>query len=288
LSRLIGEQIDVSWRLANSLDRVSADPGQIEQVVLNLALNARDAMPQGGTLSIETSNVDLDAAYTADHPGATIGPHVMLAISDTGVGMDDGVREHLFEPFYTTKELGQGTGLGLATVYGIVKQSGGSIFVYSEPGRGTTFKIFLPRVDRVADVIEAPLQPPVTLDGTETILVVEDQSEVRSVVRETLTRHGYTVVEAANGQEALAATARRSGPIHLLLTDVVMRGMSGPDLAGRFLRDLPEVRVLYMSGYTNDGVEQRGMLEPGAAILQKPFAPDVLLRRVREVLTDRA
>jgi two-component system cell cycle sensor histidine kinase/response regulator CckA len=271
LSRLIGEHIELRWQLATTLDRVYADPGQIEQVVLNLALNARDAMPQGGTLTIETAN------------GALDGAHVMLAISDTGVGMDDGIKEHLFEPFYTTKEVGKGTGLGLATVYGIVKQSGGAIRVYSEAGHGTTFKIFLPRAKRTEEEPSAPEATPVPLDGSETVLVVEDQREVRSVAVETLRRHGYDVIEAGNGAEALeSAGARRQ--IDLLLTDVVMPGISGRALAERFLQDRPTACVLYMSGYTSSGVEQRDLVNPGAAFMQKPFAPNALLRKVREVL----
>jgi PAS domain S-box-containing protein len=292
LGRLIGEHIEVQCRLATPLDRVSADPGQIERVVLNLALNARDAMPLGGTLSIETSNVELDAAYAADHPGTTAGRHVMLAIGDTGAGIAADVREHLFEPFYTTKAAGRGTGLGLATVYGIVKQSGGSISVHSEPGQGATFKVFLPRVDRAGDagdVFEVPPAPSATtLHGKEVVLVVEDQREVRSVARETLTRHGYTVMEAANGKEALSVLAHRSGPIDLLLTDLVMPGMSCPDLVAAVRRACPEVRVLYMSGYTSDDMTQRGVIEPGVAFIEKPFAPVALLRKIRNVLGENA
>ena len=284
LARLIGENINVKWALATPLDRVSADPNQIQQVVLNLALNARDAMPQGGTLSIETHNVELDATYAAEHPGAMIGPHVMLAITDTGVGIEDGVREYLFEPFYTTKGLGQGTGLGLATVYGIVKQSGGSIFVISRTGEGTTFQIFLPRTDRQADAVEAPELLTGPLEGSETVLVVEDQSEVRSVARETLTRYGYTVVEAANSLEALAAVGHRGRRIQLLLLDVVLPGMSGPTLARVIVRHRPEIQVLYMSGYASDSTQQRLVLDSGAAFIRKPFGPDELLRKVRDVL----
>ncbi len=226
LTRLIGEQIRLEWRPARPLNRVRADPGQIEQVILNLALNARDAMPRGGTLSIETANVELDAAYASEHPGAAAGKHVMLAISDTGVGMDRAVQEHLFEPFYTTKELGKGTGLGLATVYGVVKQSGCSIFVYSEPGLGTTFKLFLQCADVAADVAGEQPDTARALDGHETILLVEDQREVRTVARTVLTRHGYTVLEASQGEEALQIERDYHERIHLLLTDVVMHAMS--------------------------------------------------------------
>ena len=285
LRRLIGEHIDLRSRLTEPLDRVSADPGQIEQVMLNLALNARDAMPQGGILSIETSNVELDQAHVADHPGSTIGPHVMLAISDTGVGMDQAVLERLFEPFYTTKELGKGTGLGLATVYGIVKQSGGSIFVYSEPDRGTSFKIFLPRAENALDLSSAPAPIPTGLCGTETILLVEDQPEVRSVVQKLLARHGYAVLSAGNGEEALQAAREHHSRIDLLITDVVMPDMNGRALAKRFLRERPEARELYMSGYTEDAIVQRGIIERSLAFIQKPFTPTGLLQKIREVLT---
>ena len=244
-------------------------------------------MPSGGTLTIETANVELDAAYVAEHPGATAGPCVMLAITDTGVGIDDAARRHLFEPFYTTKEPGTGTGLGLATVYGIVKQSGGSIFVYSEPGHGTTFKIFLPRVDRTTGTPEASPQTPSVLTGTETILLVEDQAEVRLVTRETLRRHGYTVLEAGTGDQALEMARARSEPIDLVVTDVVMPGMSGRELADRFLQQNPAARVLYMSGYTDHAVLQQGILDSGVAFIQKPFTPAALLQKVRAVL-DRA
>jgi PAS domain S-box-containing protein len=271
LSRLIGENIDLQWRLATPLGAVYADPGQIDQVVLNLAINARDAMPGGGTLAIETADIELDR------------PYVMLAISDTGIGMDDAVKEHLFEPFYTTKEMGQGTGLGLATVYGIVKQSAGSIRVCSEAGHGTTIKVFLPRADRTEEVLTAPPAVPLTLLGDETVLVVEDHREVLSVAAETLRRHGYDVIEAASDAEALEAWRSRSR-IHLLLTDAVMPGMSGRALAERFLRERPSARVLHMSGYIGGGAEQRELAAPGAAFIQKPFAPNTLLQKVREVL----
>jgi PAS domain S-box-containing protein len=284
LTRLIGEQIRLEWRPAKPLNRVRADPGQIEQVILNLALNARDAMPRGGTLSIETANVELDAAYASEHPGAAAGKHVMLAISDTGVGMDRAVQEHLFEPFYTTKELGKGTGLGLATVYGIVKQSGGSIFVYSEPGVGTTFKLFLQCADVAADVAGEQPDTARALDGHETILLVEDQLEVRTVARAVLTRHGYTVLEASHGEEALQIEQDYHERIHLLLTDVVMHAMSGRELAHRLLQRRPDVHVLYTSGYTDDAIVHHGVIESGVAFIEKPFTPTSLLRRVREVL----
>jgi PAS domain S-box-containing protein len=284
LRRLIGEHIELRSQLAQPLDRVSADPGQIEQVILNLALNARDAMPRGGTLSIETANVELDQSYAAGHPGSAVGPHIMLVISDTGIGMDRGVQEHLFEPFYTTKELGKGTGLGLATVYGIVKQSGGSIFVYSETDRGTSFKIFLPRVEMPFEVASAPAPTPTRLHGSETILLVEDQSEVSSVVHDILARHGYVVLAATNGAEALQVAESYHQRIDFLFTDVVMPGMSGRDLAEQFLQQYPDARVLYMSGYTDDSVVQQGIIEHTVAFIQKPFTPTGLLQKVREVL----
>jgi PAS domain S-box-containing protein len=287
LRRLIGEHIRFEWRPEKALDRVRADPGQIEQVILNLALNARDAMPRGGTLSIETANVELDAAHASDHPGAAVGHHVMLAISDTGVGMDRAVQERVFEPFYTTKELGKGTGLGLATVYGIIKQSGGSIFVYSEPEHGTTFKILLPRAEQVAEVVSVQPRPSWALGGSETILLVEDQPEARAVARASLARHGYTVLEASQGEEALQIVQDHNQEIHLLLTDVVMPAMSGHELAQRLLQRRPHVRVLYTSGYTDDATVQRDVIESGVAFIQKPFTPADLLRKVREVLDAR-
>jgi PAS domain S-box-containing protein len=284
LRRLIGEHIDLRSRPAETLDRINADPGQIEQVILNLALNARDAMPDGGVLTIETANIELDAAFVADHPGSSAGPHVMLAISDTGTGMERGVQEHLFEPFYTTKEQGRGTGLGLATVYGIVKQSGGSIFVYSEIHRGTAFKIFLPRIEQGVDVAYPPPDLVGDLNGDETILVVEDQPEVRSVVHNALSRHGYRVLTATNGSEAVDIATAHGDRIDLLITDVVMPGLSARELAERFRRHHSGGRVLYMSGYTDDSVVQRGIIEQSVEFIQKPFTPATLLRRVREVL----
>ena len=284
LRRLIGEDVTLRTQLMMPLARVNADPGQIEQVVMNLAVNARDAMPHGGRLTIETANVELDQAYVATHPGATAGPQVMLAVSDTGVGMDEATQRRLFEPFFTTKELGKGTGLGLATVYGIVKQSKGFVWVSSEPGKGSTFKIYLPVVDATgaADLPAAAASE--ILDGTETVLVVEDQPEVRAVIRETLQRHGYTVVEAASGAEALVRSREYSGTIHLLFTDVVMPGLSGRRVAQLLTSDRGRMRVLYTSGYTDDAIVQHGVLEPGLAFLQKPYTSEALLRKIREVL----
>jgi PAS domain S-box-containing protein len=284
LRRLIGEDVELRTRLAEPLDRVCADAGQVEQIVMNLALNARDAMPQGGSLTVETANEELDARWVAQHPGASEGHHVMLAISDTGIGMDQEVQAHLFEPFFTTKEPGKGTGLGLATVYGIVKQSGGSIFVYSEPGHGTTIKIFLPRTQQAADPADGLRAAPPHRGGTETILLVEDQDAVRLVTRKILGHHGYTVLEAAGGAEALSLLEKHDGHVHLLLTDVIMPGLSGRDLAERLAAGRPHLRVLYTSGYTDDTVVLRRMLDAGVAFLQKPYTPDVLLGRVRDLL----
>jgi two-component system cell cycle sensor histidine kinase/response regulator CckA len=286
LRRLIGADIELRAVADGALDPISANPSQIEQVIMNLALNARDAMPHGGVLAIETANVDLDEAFAAAHPGASSGPHVMLAISDTGEGMDRDVQEHLFEPFYTTKAPGRGTGLGLATVYGIVKQSGGSVFVYSEKGLGTTFKIFLPRSPELVESPPDSADSSAALRGDETILIVEDQPEVRSVVCSALARHGYQVLTATDGNAALAVAMAHGAPIDLLITDVVMPGVGARELADRFRRHHPRAAVIYMSGYTNDNVVQRGIVEDSVAFLQKPFSPAALLTKVREVLNE--
>jgi PAS domain S-box-containing protein len=286
LGRLIGENITLLMNRSAS-SRVTADPGQIEQVIINLAVNARDAMPNGGRLLIETMDVDLDATYAAQHRGSSLGKHVLIAVSDTGVGMDETTLAHLFEPFFTTKPAGQGTGLGLATVYGIVKQSGGSIWVYSEPGRGSTFKIYLP----VATVNAEPGPPPAdaqVLRGTETVLVIEAQAGVRTLIEKTLHRFGYTVIASATGSEVMAAALAYEGPIHLMLTDVILPGASGRETARRVLAVRPDVRVLYMSGYTDDAIVQHGVLDPGHAFIQKPFTAENLLRRIREVLAAEA
>ena len=286
LRRLIGEDLELVTVPAPDLGRVKADPSQLEQVIVNLAVNARDAMPQGGTLTIETGNVELDEAYTRRHPGANAGRFVMLAVSDTGHGMDAAVKARIFEPFFTTKDPGKGTGLGLATVFGIVKQSGGSIGVYSEPGQGTTFKVYLPRVDEAVDRTATAAAP--TLGrGSETILLVEDDDEVRALTRETLDGHGYAVIPAGDPVEALRLAGSHSGPIHLLVTDVVLPQLSGRGLAERLAPEHRDLRVLYMSGYTDDAIVRHGMLEEGTAFLQKPFTPHTLLRKVREVLDRR-
>ena len=285
LNRLIGEDVKLITNFAPDLGVARLDPGQVGQIIMNLAVNARDAMPTGGILTIETANVEMDITYVRGHPVAQAGHYVMLAVSDTGIGMDEATKERIFEPFFTTKETGKGTGLGLATVYGIVKQSGGFIWVYSEPGRGTSFKIYFPRIadGHAAPGQEAPAPIPAPR-GTETILVVEDVNAVRGVAREMLERTGYRVLEAANGDQALRVAAKHSGPIDLLLTDVVMPGISGRVLARQLAELRPQMRVLYMSGYTDDAVVNHGMLEPGIHYLQKPFTRDGLARKVHEVL----
>ena len=283
LRRLIGEHIDLVAVFAPDLGRVRADPNQIEQVIVNLAVNARDAMPDGGKLTIGTANVDLDESFAQAHLGSVPGSYAMLAVTDTGVGMDAAVRAHLFEPFFTTKEVGKGTGLGLATVYGIVKQSGGYISVYSEPGHGSSFKIYLPR-------IATPAEPPAAAlkggpaPGSETVLVVEDEPAVLTLSRRALEAQGYVVLAASDADAALRVVERHGGMIHLLLTDVVMPGLSGHELADRLTAQRPGIRVLYMSGYPGDAVVQHGTLPSGSAFLQKPFSPDGLARKVRDVL----
>ena len=287
LRRLIGEHIALVTVLAPELGRVRADPNQLEQVLVNLAVNARDAMPDGGKLTIETSNVELDASFAQAHLGSVPGSYAMVAVTDTGAGMDATVRAHLFEPFFTTKEVGKGTGLGLATVYGIVKQSDGYISVYSEIGRGTSFKIYLPRLD-----VPAPIQPSQPKDGddrgTETILVVEDEPAVLSLSRRALEAQGYVVLAASDASDAMRVVERHGGTIHLLLTDVVMPGLSGPELADQLFARRPGIRVLYMSGYPGDAVVQHGALPHGSSFLQKPFSPDGLARKVRDVLDAHA
>jgi PAS domain S-box-containing protein len=284
LGRLLGEHIELAIVPDPGLGVARADRGQIEQVIINLAVNARDAMEGGGKLTLETGNVTLDEAYASQHPGAVEGEFVMLAVTDTGVGMTPATQARIFEPFFTTKERGKGTGLGLSTVYGIIKQSGGTIYVYSEPGRGTTFKIYLPRVmARGPTEIAVPTRP-VTVNGTETVLVVEDEERVRSLTCRVLRTYGYTVLEAENGGEALLIAEQHPSTIHLLLTDVVLPRMSGRKLAERLVRSSPELRVLYMSGYTDGSIVKHGTLEPGTAFIQKPFTPEGLAQKLREVL----
>ncbi|MBW2056450.1 MAG: PAS domain-containing protein [Deltaproteobacteria bacterium] len=285
LPRLIGEDVEVVSLPGEALGMVKVDPGQLEQVIVNLAVNARDAMPQGGRLTIETANVTLDEGYARQHPGVTPGGYVMLAISDTGAGMADEVKEHIFEPFFTTKDVGKGTGLGLATCYGIVKQSGGNIWVYSEPGLGTTFKIYLPRIDGQGEAMERHSREGYPPRGSETVLLVEDELSVRNVTAGTLRAQGYTVLEASDGKEALAvARQHRDRRIDLLLTDVVMPQMGGRALAERLLAERPDTKVLFFSGYPGEAIVHHGVLDRGSAFLQKPFSPAGLAWKVREVL----
>jgi PAS domain S-box-containing protein len=284
LRRLLGEDVELSLALPESSGRVLVDPTQIEQIVMNLAVNARDAMPEGGSLHIDVGNADLDVRHAASHDELKPGAYVVLTISDTGCGMAESTRERIFEPFFTTKPVGKGTGLGLSTVFGIVKQSRGHIAVDSEPGRGTTFKVYLPRTDAKTVQAAAPLPSPASLTGTETILLVEDDEQVRTVVSQILQRHGYKVLAAAHGEEALAKSRAHSAPIELLITDVVMPRMSGRDLAARLSAARPNIKVLYLSGYTEDPVVKEGVRARGIAFLQKPITPDALYRKVREVL----
>ncbi len=284
--RLLGEDIEIVMALAPDLWLVLADPGQVEQVLMNLVLNARDAMPGGGKLTISTCNVEIDTAYSEQHVAVRPGPFVQLSVADTGCGMDRQTQARLYEPFFTTKEKGKGTGLGLSTVYGIVKQSGGYIWVYSEPGLGTTFKIYLPRAQEGGAAAEAPLLPalPRRATGAETILVVEDEVALLAVARRTLEGAGYTVMTAGDGVEALEVFGRHPGEIHLLLTDVIMPRMDGGALAHELTRRRPGLRVLFMSGYTDDAIVHRGVLDPGTNFLTKPFTSAGLALKVREVL----
>jgi PAS domain S-box-containing protein len=283
LRRLIGEDINLEIREAKDLGRVRADPGQIDQVIMNLAVNARDAMPTGGKLSIETANVQVDSTFASGHFPMTPGKYVMISVSDTGIGMDAATQARIFEPFFTTKEKGKGTGLGLATVYGIVKQSGGYIWVQSELGRGSAFRVYLPPVKEAATTKEVK-QVRAMKGGTETVLLVEDEENVRLLVRRALQAKGYTVLEAQNGKDALRVAHQHQGPIHLLMTDVVMPGMGGRELAERLIRLRGELKTLYMSGYADDAIHHHGVLNPGTELLQKPFSADVLAAKVREVL----
>ena len=285
LRRLMDERIEMVTRVKDDLGKVKADPAQVEQVIMNLVVNARDAMPEGGRLVVETCNTDLDANYALDHVPVKPGKYVMLAVSDTGVGMDRQTVAHIFEPFFTTKESGRGTGLGLSTVYGIVKQSGGYIWVYSEPGKGSTFKIYLPRVDEVSEGTSIAQAAPRSQRGTETILIVEDEEAVRELIQTVLTEKGFDVIVSLDPQHAEKIASEFAGEIHLLLTDMVMPGMSGRELAERISAKRRDIRVLFMSGYTDNVITSGGMLQEGLAFLQKPFSPAALVRKVREVLS---
>jgi two-component system, cell cycle sensor histidine kinase and response regulator CckA len=281
--RLIGEDIELTTVPGASLGHVRADRGSVEQVIVNLIVNARDAMPVGGKLTMETANAALDEEYAKAHVGVKPGPYVMLSVTDTGTGIDKATLTRIFEPFFTTKEQGKGTGLGLSTVFGIAQQSGGTVWVYSEPGIGTTFKLYLPRVDEAKDEAVAS-SASTALGGSETILLVEDELKVRDVARGILQRQGYTVLDAESAEDALLVSARHIGPIHLLLSDVVMPKMSGPALAKLLAPGRPATRVLFMSGYTDDAAVRHGVIEAELSYLQKPITKESLSRKVRSVL----
>jgi PAS domain S-box-containing protein len=284
LRRLMGEHIELTIIEGKDLGRVKADPSQMEQVVMNLALNARDAMPQGGKLILETENVEINQEHRSEDASISPGQYVMLRVSDTGIGMDKETLAHIFEPFFTTKAVGKGTGLGLSTVYGIVQQSNGFLTAQSQPGVGSSFRVYLPRVDQPADEIEALGPGEIDFQGSETVLVVEDEEGVRSLITMLLTRNGYRVMEASTGEDALNLSQNISGPIHLLITDLVLPRMNGRELSERMAEHYPAVRTLFMSGYTDDATLKDGVLESRAAFLQKPFSMETLLHKVREVL----
>jgi CheY-like chemotaxis protein len=284
LQRLIGEDVELETFAATIPPAVRADRGQLEQVVLNLVVNARDAMPQGGKVTIEVHHAVLDETYAAQHPTVRPGPYVLLTVTDTGRGMDAETLQHVFEPFFTTKERGKGTGLGLATVYGIVEQSGGHVIAYSEPGVGSTFKVYLPPADVAAIELDDPVVPGPTPGGHETILFVEDEDAVRATAREVLESSGYHVIEARDGVEALELASQHPGEIQLLVSDVVMPRMGGGELAQKLTAARPGVRILYISGYPDDALVRHGVVEHGSMLLQKPFALADFARKVREVL----
>jgi len=285
LKRILGADIDLVANPAPNLARVRVDPSSLEQVIMNLAVNARDAMPLGGKLTMETGDVFLDDEYAKQHLGVTPGPHVMLAISDTGKGIDKRTQTRVFEPFFTTKEKGKGTGLGLSTVFGIVKQSGGSIWLYSEPGQGTTFKVFLPAVEHPKDaLVVGESVHRHARQGSETILLVEDDDQVRVVTSSILRSNGYRVIEASNARDGMRESESYDKAIDLLLTDVIMPLLSGPELARRLARSRPELKVLFMSGYTDDSIVRHGVLEATMFFLPKPITVASLTTKVREVL----
>jgi CheY-like chemotaxis protein len=284
LRRLIGEHLEIKMETAPELGCVKADKGQISQVILNLCVNARDAMPHGGVLTIETSNIDLDERYASTHVGVKPGSYILLAVTDTGQGMDAETQQRIFEPFFTTKQPGKGTGLGLSTIYGIVQQSGGSIWVDSEPGSGSTFKIYLPRVECPESSPEISPTIMNTRRGTETILLVEDEPSVRLLAARLLNEEGYKVLEAQTGEQALRMYREYAGTIHLVFTDVVMPGMDGSALAAHLKSLHPGLKVLYMSGYVENAVAHHAEIGHRDAFLQKPFTPEVVLQRVRQVL----
>jgi len=288
LGRLIGEDIELLTIPAPALWQVKIDPGQIEQVIMNLAINAKDAMPCGGKLTIETANADLDENYSHEHgiEKKKSGPYVMLAVSDTGIGMDKETHEHIFEPFFTTKKVGKGTGLGLATVYGIVKQNNGFIWVYSEPEHGATFKVYLPEVKKDADPEKKEKKSVVKLAGSETVLIVEDDGLLRNLAQNTLQRYGYKVLDAENGEDAIRICKEYDGRIDLMITDVVMPKIGGREAAKRLLPLYPQMKVIYMSGYTDDAIVHHGVLKPGLNFLEKPFTPKGLTLKVRKVLDE--
>ena len=284
LQRIIGEDIEFKVIVEDSVGSIKADPGQIEQVLLNLAANARDAMPKGGRLSIHASNVELDESDRKKHAPVVPGPYVMLAIEDTGCGMDLKTQARIFDPFFTTKALGKGTGLGLATVYGIVKQTGGYIWVYSELGHGTIFRVYLPRVGKAIQTASREASETETLQGSETILLAEDSESLREMAQEYLESIGYTVLSAVSGEKALQRAKDFQGPIHLLLTDVVMPEMSGPELANHMASLRPGVKIIFTSGYTDDAITRQGILDPKVAFIQKPYRPKALAKKIRQVL----
>jgi len=284
LRRLISESIELVTITQPGLGRINADPGQIQQIIMNLAVNARDAMLEGGSLTIETADVNFDEEYVREHPTVKAGPYVMLAISDNGSGMDADTKSHLFEPFFTTKQKGKGTGLGLSTVYGIVKQSNGVIWVYSEPGKGTTFKVYFPRAEGAVSRIAEKGRLEQGTGGTETLLIAEDESSVRALTARILRERGYTILEASNGKEAQDIAEKYAGEIHLVLTDVVMPEMSGRELVFRLTAARPGIKALFVSGYTDNAIVHQGVLDAGVAFLQKPFTIESLALKVREVI----